>query len=35
MMEKCALKQLDETLTVVLERFMGFPIQRESDNSAV
>jgi len=32
---KYALKQLGETLTVVLEQFVGFPIQRESHNSAV
>jgi len=34
-LKTCALKQLGETLTVVLEWFMGFPIQREPDNSAV
>jgi len=33
-LKTCALKQLGETLTVVLEWFMGFPIQREHDNSA-
>ena len=33
--KKCALKQLNETFTVMLEWIMGFPIQRESDNSAV
>jgi len=33
--KKCTLKQLGETLTVVLEWFVGFPIQRESDNSVV
>jgi len=33
MIEKCVLNQLGETLTVVLEWFVKFPIQRETDNS--
>ena len=35
MVEKCALKELCETLTVVIEWSVGFPIHRESDNGAV
>jgi len=34
-LKTCALKQLGETLTVLLEWFMGFPIQSEHDNSEV